>query len=200
VSSRGGLSRPDAPMDAVHEEHAGTGTGSHSRGTGTGTGQGRTPHHRDILEHHALGATGNSLAHSMDEDDGGGDHHTDGERPLSPQASEGAGHSHSPFSPTSAPFITPATPASLDACPPYNAVIKACWQHRELRRPTAAQVGSRDLLQDMPMLCCALGKLQGAGSRRAFAGHCCASLPCAYRGRQADTPRSPASAFTLTGA
>jgi hypothetical protein len=29
-------------------------------------------------------------------------------------------------------------PASLDALPQFNAIIRACWNHREHRRPTAA--------------------------------------------------------------
>ena len=29
-------------------------------------------------------------------------------------------------------------PASLNALPEFNAIIRACWNHREHRRPTAA--------------------------------------------------------------
>jgi hypothetical protein len=31
-------------------------------------------------------------------------------------------------------------PASLDALPPFNAIIRQCWNQRDLRRPTAQDV------------------------------------------------------------
>jgi hypothetical protein len=70
-----------------------------------------------------------------------------GRRPELPMdGSTVAGDSAANDSQPSHPLLAD-TPASLSALPELNAIIRACWQQRDHRRPTAAAVYSqlRDL-------------------------------------------------------